>query len=100
MIDTTTIIEWILIILVFGMYFTMPIIIKNINDLDRRLDVFKSLKITYLVVTIALIGYIIWEFATFDMERNFRLSRILLIVVAILMYYFNIFVKSKQWFED
>lgn len=100
MIDKTTIIEWILIILVFGMYFTMPTIIKNINDLDRRLNVFESLKIAYLVVTIALIGYIIWEFTAFDMERNFRLSRILLIVVSIIMYYFNIFVKSKRWFED
>lgn len=100
MIDTATIIEWILIILAFGMYFTMPIIIKNIDDLDRRLNVFKSLKITYLVVTIALLGYIAWEFVVFEMERNFKLSRILLIVIAVIMYYFNIFVKSKQWFED
>lgn len=100
MVDTATIIEWILIILTFGMYFTMPFIIKNIGDIDKRLKVFKTLKISYLIVTAALVGYIVWEFVVFDMERNFRLSRILLIVISIIMYYYSVFIKSKQWFED
>ena len=99
MVDTATIIEWILIILVFGMYFTMPLVIKSIDYQDKRLKVFQTLKISYFIVTVAMIGYIVWEFVVFDMERNFRLSRMMLILIAIIMYYFNIYVKSKRWFE-
>lgn len=99
MVDTATIIEWILIILVFGMYFTMPLVVKSIDYQDKRLKVFQTLKISYFIVTVAMIGYIAWEFVVFDMERNFRLSRVMLILIAIIMYYFNIYVKSKRWFE-
>lgn len=99
MVDTATIIEWILIILVFGMYFTMPLVVKRIDYQDKRLKVFQTLKISYFIVTVAMIGYIAWEFVVFDMERNFRLSRVMLILIAIIMYYFNIYVKSKRWFE-
>ena len=99
MVDTATIIEWILIILVFGMYFTMPLIVKRIDYQDKRLKVFQTLKISYFIVTVAMIGYIAWEFVVFDMERNFRLSRVMLMLIAIIMYYFNIYVKSKRWFE-
>jgi cytochrome b561 len=99
MVDTATIIEWILIILVFGMYFTMPLVVKRIDYQDKRLKVFQTLKISYFIVTVAMISYIAWEFVVFDMERNFRLSRVMLILIAIIMYYFNIYVKSKRWFE-
>lgn len=99
MVDTATIIEWILIILVFGMYFTMPLVVKSIDYQDKRLKVFQTLKISYFIVTVAMIGYIAWEFVVFDMERNFRLSRVMLMLIAIIMYYFNIYVKSKRWFE-
>ena len=99
MVDTATIIEWILIVLVFGMYFAMPIIVKRIDNQDKRLKIFKTLRISYLIVTVALVGYIVWEFVVFDMERNFKLSRVMLIVIAIIMYYYNTFVKSKNWFE-
>lgn len=99
MVDTATIIEWTLIVLAFGMYFTMPIIIKMISNLDRRLKVFKALKISYLIVTIALIGFIVYEFFVYDMEANFKISRAAMIVIAIIMYYYCIFIKSKQWFE-
>ena len=99
MVDTATIIEWILIVLAFGMYFTMPIIVKRIDNQDKRLKIFKTLRISYLMVTVALVGYIVWEFVVFDMERNFKLSRVMLIVIAIIMYYYNTFVKSKTWFE-
>lgn len=99
MVDTATIIEWTLIVLAFGMYFTMPIIIKMISNLDRRMKVFKALKISYLIVTIALIGFIVYEFFVYDMEANFKISRAAMIVIAIMMYYYCIFIKSKQWFE-
>lgn len=99
MVDTATIIEWILIILVFGMYFTMPLVVKSIDCQDKRLKFYQTLKISYFIVTVAMICYIAWEFVVFDMERNFRLSRVMLMLIAIIMYYFNIYVKSKRWFE-
>ncbi len=99
MVDTATFIEWILIILVFGMYFTMPLVVKSIDCQDKRLKVYQTLKISYFIVTVAMICYIAWEFVVFDMERNFRLSRVMLMLIAIIMYYFNIYVKSKRWFE-
>ena len=99
MIDIATIIEWSLIVLVFGMYFTMPIIIKMIDDFDRKLRVFKALKISYFIVTVALIGFIVYEFFVYEMETNFRVSRAAMIVIAMIMYYYTVFVKSKQWFK-
>ena len=99
MIDTATIIEWILIILVFGMYFTIPMIIRNIANPDSRIKTLKVLNISYLIATIAMIGYIIYEFCVFDMESNFRLSRVALIVISIIMYCYHTFVKTKQWTE-
>lgn len=97
MVDTATIIEWVLIVLTFGMYFAMPIIVRNIDDFDRRIKAIKVLNISYLIITILLIGYIIYEFCVFDMETNFRLSRAALIFIAIVMYSYNTFVKSKLW---
>ena len=99
MIDTATIIEWVLIILTFGMYFTMPIIARNVYNFDKRIKVVKVLNISYLIITILLIGYIIYEFCVFDMEANFRLTRAALIFIAIVMYCYNTFVKSKLWIK-
>ena len=99
MVDTATIIEWILIVLVFGMYFAIPFIMNHINNPDSRIKTFKVLNISYLIATMAMIGYIIYEFCVFDMESNFRLSRVALIVISIIMYCYHTFVKTKQWTE-
>ena len=99
MIDRATIIEWILIILVFGMYFIIPLIIRNIANPESRIKTIKSLNISYLIATIAMIGYIVCEFCVFDMENNFKLSRVALIVISIIMYCYHTFVKTKQWTE-
>lgn len=37
--DYSTVIEWVLVILVFGMYFGMPFIAKQFIDLDKRLKI-------------------------------------------------------------
>ena len=100
MVDTATIIEWVLIVLVFGMYFAIPIVIKGISNVESRKKTLKVLNITYLMATIAMIGYIVYEFCVFEMESNFKLSRIGLIVISIIMYYYHTVIKSKQWFEE
>ena len=99
MVDPATIIEWVLIVLVFGMYFAIPFIINHINNPESRIKTLKTLNISYLVVTIALIGYIIYELCVFQMEGNFMLSRIALIVISKIMYCYHVFVKTKQWTE-
>ena len=100
MVDTATIIEWVLIVLVFGMYFAIPIVIKGISNVESRKKTLKVLNITYLMATIAMIGYIVYEFCVFEMESNFKLSRVGLIVISIIMYYYHTVIKSKQWFEE
>ena len=100
MVDTATIIEWILIVLVFGLYFVIPFIMNHIDNPDSRIKTLKVLNISYLAATIVLIGYIVYEFCVFEMESNFRLSRVGLIVISIIMYYYHTFVKSKQWTEE
>ena len=100
MVDNATIIEWILIILVFGMYFMIPFVVKGISNAEARIKTLRVLNVSYLIVTIAMIGYIVYEFCVFDMESNFKLSRVGLIVISIIMYYYHTFMKSKQWTEE
>ena len=100
MADTATIIEWVLIVLVFGMYFAIPIVINGIGNTESRIKTLKVLNVSYLIVTIALIGYIVYEFCVFEMESNFKLSRVALIVISIIMYCYHRFMKSKQWTEE
>ena len=100
MVDTATIIEWVLIILVFGLYFVIPFIINGINNPESRIKTLKVLNITYLMATIAMIGYIVYEFCVFEMESNFKLSRAGLIAISVIMYYYHTFVKTKRWTEE
>ena len=100
MVDTATIIEWVLIVLVFGMYFAIPFVIKGISNVEARIKTLKVLNIIYLIATIAMIGYIVYEFCVFEMESNFKLSRVGLIVISIIMYYYHTVIKSKQWTEE
>ena len=100
MVDTATIIEWVLIVMVFGMYFLIPFVMKSVNSPESRIKTLKTLNVIYLIATIALIGYIVYEFCVFDMESNFKLSRVALIVIAIIMYCYHKFMKSKQWMEE
>ena len=100
MVDTATIIEWVLIVLVFGMYFIIPFVMKSISNPESRIKTLNALNVSYLIATIALIGYIVYEFCVFDMESNFKLTRVALIVISIIMYCYHKFMKSKQWMEE
>ena len=97
--DTSTLIEWILIVLVFAMYFGIPQIVKRIDNPESRVKTIKVLNISYLIATLALVCYIVYEFVAYEMESNYKLSRIAMIVVSLLMYYYTAFVKKKQWID-
>lgn len=97
--DTLTIIEWILIIGVVAFYFGMPAVAKSIANAEKRLKVVNVLNIIYLLISIALIVEIVSQFFIYDMASDYKLSRVGLIFITIVMYCYTTFFKKKQWFE-
>lgn len=97
--EITTIIEYALIVLVFGMYFGMPFIAREFENLDRRIKAIKVMNIIYLTFTIALIGYILYELlgGDFILSSEFKATRVCLIVVSIIMFCYSYFLKQKSW---
>ena len=95
--DYSTVIEWVLVILVFGMYFGMPFIAKQFIDLDKRLKAIKVMNIIYLVFTLALIGFIVYEFFVFDMAADYKVTRVAMIVMSIIMFCYSYFLKQNSW---
>ncbi len=97
--DTLTIIEWVLIIGVVAFYFGMPAVAKSIANAEKRLKVVNVLNIIYLLISIALIVEIVSQFFIYDMASDYKLSRVGLIFITIVMYCYTTFFKKKQWFE-
>lgn len=96
--EISTIIECVLIILVFGMYFGMPFIAREFENLDRRIKAIKVMNIIYLTFTIGLIGYILYEFcgSDFILSGEFKATRVCLIVVSIIMFCYNYFFETEK----
>ncbi len=95
--EISTIIEYVLIILVFGMYFGMPFIAREFENLDRRIKAIKVMNIIYLTFTIGLIGFIIYEFVGYELSSEYKMTRAALIVVSIIMFCYSYFLKQKNW---
>ena len=95
--EISSIIEWILIIGVFGMYFGMPFIAREFENLDRRIKAIKVMNIIYLTFTIGLIGFIIYEFVGYGLSSEYKMTRAALIVISIIMFCYSYFLKQKNW---
>ncbi len=95
--EISTIIEYVLIILVFGMYFGMPFIAREFENLDRRIKAIKVMNIIYLTFTIGLIGFIIYEFVGYELSGEYKVTRAALIVISIIMFCYSYFLKQKNW---
>lgn len=97
--EITTIIEYVLIILVFGMYFGMPFVAREFENLDRRIKAIKVMNIIYLTFTIGLIGYILYELCggDFILSGEYKVTRAALIVISIIMFCYSYFLKQKNW---
>lgn len=95
--DTITIIEWVLIICVVALYFGIPAIIRRIGAYESRAKAIKILNTVYLLFSMALIAEIITSFFLYEMDSNYTVSRIGLIIITLVMYFYTVLVKKKNW---
>ncbi len=93
------IIELVLITGVVAFYFLMPAIAKRIYDGEQRRRVLNVLNIVYLFFSLGLICFVVYDFVTYDLESNYKISRIGLVFITVVMYCYTTFFKKKQWFE-
>lgn len=95
--ELSSVIKWILIVGVFGMYFGMPFVAREFVDLDKRIKAIKVMNIIYLAFTIGLIGYIVYEFLGYELSSEYKVTRVALIVMSIIMFCYSYFIKQKNW---
>lgn len=98
--DIERIIELVLIIGVVAFYFLIPAVAKRIYDMDARKRVVNRLNVVYLFFSLGLVCFVVYDFFTYDMTANYKLSRIGLMFITIVMYWYTSFIKKKQWLED
>ena len=97
--DIERIIELGLMIGIVVFYYIMPVVAKRIYDQERRRMVVNRLNIVYLLFSLGLICFIVYECFVYDMANDYKLSRAGLIFITIVMYCYTTFFKKKQWFE-
>lgn len=93
------IIELVLIAGVVVFYFGMPAIAKRINDIERRRRIINVLNKVYLLFSLGLVGFVVYDFIVYDTESAYKTSRIGLVIITAVMFCYTTFVKKKQWFE-
>lgn len=98
--DIERIIELVLIIGVVAFYFLIPAVAKRIYDPDVRKKVINRLNIAYLFVSLGLVCFVVYDFFTYDMAADYKISRLGLVVITVVMFVYTTFFKKKQWFED
>ena len=99
--ETIDKIEWGLIIGVALFYFLIPLIVKGIMDFEKKARVFKVMNFVYLLFSIALIGEVVYQFIAYDiLDSGYKLSRVGLVFITIVMYCYTAFFKKKQLLEN
>lgn len=94
------IIELTLIVGVVVFYFAIPSVAKSIYDVERRRKVVNRLNIVYLLFSLGLIGFVVYDFIFYEMKSDYKLSRVGLVIITIIMYCYTVFLKKKQWFDN
>lgn len=97
--DIERIIELTFIIGVVAFYFLMPAIAKRIYDPDERKRVINKLNVVYLLFSLGLVCFIVYDFVTYDMAADYKTSRLGLVIITVVMFVYTTFFKKKQWFE-
>ena len=97
--DIERIIELTLIISVVVFYFLMPAVAKRIYDPDARKRVINKLNIAYLLVSLGLVCFVVYDFITYDIAGDYKASRVGLVFITVVMFVYTTFFKKKQWFE-
>lgn len=98
--DIERIIELSMITAVVVFYFGMPAIAKRIYDTDRRRTVINKLNVAYLFVSLGLVCFVVYDFVVYDLASDYKLSRVGLVFITVVMYCYSTFFKKKQWFDD
>ena len=97
--DIERIIELTLIIGVVAFYFGMPAVAKRIYDMETRIRVINRLNVVYLLFSLGLVCFVVYDFVVYDLASDYKASRIGLVLITVLMFVYTTFFKKKQWFE-
>ena len=97
--DTIDIIEWVFIVGVVAFYFILPAIAKGIEDIEKRRKTINILDKIYLLFSVGLIAVEVCQFFLYDMQSDYKVSRVGLMFITVVMYCYTAFIKKKQWFE-
>lgn len=98
--DIERIIELTLITGVVALYFLMPAVAKRINDMETRRRVINRLNVVYLLFSLGLVCFVVYDFFTYDMVADYKTSRLGLVIITVVMFVYTTFFKKKQWFEE
>ena len=98
--DIERIIELTLIAAYVVLYFGMPAIAKRIYDLERRRSVINKLNVVFLFVMLGIVCFVVRDFIVYDLASDYKVSRLGLVFISVVMFVYTTFFKKKQWFEE
>ena len=98
--DIERIIELTLITAYVVLYFGMPAIAKRIYNPDRRRSVINKLNVVFLFVMLGIVCFVVRDFIVYDLAGDYKVSRLGLVFITVVMYVYTTFFKKKQWFEE
>lgn len=98
--DIERIIELTLIALYVALYFGMPAIAKRIYDPDRRRAVINKLNVVFLFILLGIVCFVVRDFIVYDLAGDYKISRLGLVFISVVMFVYTTFFKKKEWFEE
>ena len=98
--DIERIIELTLITAYVVLYFGMPAIAKRIYNPDRRRLVINKLNVVFLFVMLGIVCFVVRDFIVYDLAGDYKVSRLGLVFISVVMFVYTTFFKKKQWFEE
>lgn len=98
--DIERIIELTLITAYVVLYFGMPAVAKRIYDMERRRLVINKLNVVFLFVMLGIVCFVVRDFIVYDLAGDYKVSRLGLVFISVVMFVYTTFFKKKQWFEE
>ena len=98
--DIERIIELTLITAYVVLYFGMPAVAKRIYNPERRRLVINKLNVVYLFIMLGIVCFVVRDFIVYDLAGDYKVSRLGLVFITVVMYVYTTFFKKKQWFEE
>ena len=98
--DIERIIELTLITAYVVLYFGMPAVAKRIYNPDRRRLVINKLNVVFLFVMLGIVCFVVRDFIIYDLAGDYKVSRLGLVFISVVMFVYTTFFKKKQWFEE